>query len=268
MDIKTLLLKSLSSKKPIRASRRIIYRKLCFYYKICGKRKNVVYQKYKTPNCKIKTWAEHIKHYRTNLKRYRKKKNIMEDNLAISKDINFEDKATTTIEIPRHIQAIQTEIALKPLITKTKSTQSEIVKSTNTDDNTRNSNTQTDLFIDMINSDKTSEPLCWRTSTRDFDVVIYMLNEIGEIVINQNQLLSSNSEMIKEIVERNSMTDSKTLKSDSRSITTQTDEPVECVKSDNASQTVTNVIKSRKLLCLKGKISSSQHKKPIDMKKS
>ncbi|KNC34633.1 hypothetical protein FF38_04760 [Lucilia cuprina] len=247
----------------------------------------------------------------------------MEDNLAISKDINYEDKATTTIEIPRHIQAIQTEIALKPLITKTKSTQSEMlaittsaqqtiasvifngktknqqhisslgtcsktcqtdsvvsescgiqckrlnqVKSTNTDDNTRNSNTQTDLFIDMINSDKTSEPLCWRTSTRDFDVVIYMLNEIGEIVINQNQLLSSNSEMIKEIVERNSMTDSKTLKSDSRSITTQTDEPVECVKSDNASQTVTNVIKSRKLLCLKGKISSSQHKKPTDMKKS
>ncbi|XP_037816350.1 uncharacterized protein LOC119606814 isoform X2 [Lucilia sericata] len=95
-----------------------------------------------------------------------------------------------------------------------------------------------------------------------------MLNEIGEIVINQNQLLSGNAEMIKGIVERNSLADSETLKDDSRSISTQTEEPVKCVKSDNASQTATNLIKSRKLLCLKGKISSSQHKKTTDMKKS
>ncbi|XP_037816349.1 uncharacterized protein LOC119606814 isoform X1 [Lucilia sericata] len=101
MDIKTLLLKSLSSKKPIRASRRIYIGKLCFIIKYVIKGKMLSIKSIKTPNCKIKTWAERIKHYRTNYKRYRKKKNKMEGNLATSKDINYEDKATSTIEIPR-----------------------------------------------------------------------------------------------------------------------------------------------------------------------
>ncbi|XP_065355415.1 uncharacterized protein LOC135949889 [Calliphora vicina] len=268
MDIKTLLLKSLSAKKPIWSSRRIYFGKSCFIIKYVVKGKMLTIKSIKNTSSKCKTWPERIKYYHWAYKRYHKK----QSNLSTTHNILYEDKETFTLEVPTLTKEVQTECSNIYTITKTTSTQYQmlvaitssaqqtlasalfnrktvylnqisslvkssktcqtdlintecravqckrfcLIKATNTDENTRNSSTQTDLFVVATSPDKSCEPLALESSGKDLDVLIYMLNEIGEIVINQNQLLNNNSEMMKQIMQVNMLPKSKSLESASR----------------------------------------------------
>lgn len=81
----------------------------------------------------------------------------------------------------------------------------------NTEDFLKNSYAQveSDLFL-------TTGGVASSNTGKDFEVLIYMLNEIGDIVINQNQLLNNNREMLNHILQLNLLRRVKSTESATR----------------------------------------------------
>ncbi|KAM7352131.1 uncharacterized protein ACRADG_004770 [Cochliomyia hominivorax] len=335
MDIKSLLLQSLSSKKPITASRRIYFGKSCFIIKYIVSGKILTIKSIKKIQKKHKkTWSQRIKQYQGIYKKYRKRKSLKETH----ENKNYSEKENSTLELNWKTKQIQTEylkvnpsenksitsqtpsvtqisksqqtdiLIFPPIEIKSVSTETEIIttvstsqqsitndrfnlnrktksriptlkqiskysqtyvttqkslgvqckeksqiQATNTEEINRNSYAQVES--DFITNNST--PLTNDNAGKDLDVIVYMLNEIGDIVINQNQLLNNNHEMMRHLMEINLLKKSKLMRNTKRSISIQTNSPVKTEKINNFSQT-TNFTKSKRLSFLNKR--KSQHK--------
>lgn len=118
--------------------------------------------------------------------------------MSFNNKILFSSKTTSTV-LNTENKAVQCKRATE-------------VKASNTDTNTRDSFAQVENDLPRDNNSLAEElqkrlPL----PADEFGVFIYMLNEIGETVISQNQILKSNTEMIKQIIQISLLQHSKRM---------------------------------------------------------
>ena len=91
-----------------------------------------------------------------------------------------------------------------------------IKNGTQTEKNAKDESIQVQVNLNIVplleQSTQTSNYTVSSENINDLDVIIYMLNEIGESVINQNQILNNTSEILKQVKHINQLKKSTYLK--------------------------------------------------------
>ncbi|TMW50000.1 hypothetical protein DOY81_004917, partial [Sarcophaga bullata] len=293
MDIKTLLLKSLSLKRPISGCCRIYCGKSCFIirYIVRGKILNVLNIKNAK---KYETWSQRIRRqYNFYAKRTLRKRRLSNniEKLTDSKEVqtsnqsqiseNLRSTSTQSSIITVTTSAQQTIPTIRTSLTKirecqmikfqksTKSCQTNLLtdskgiqckqytikNGTQTEKNDKDESTQVQVNLNIAplleKSTQTSNCTVSSANINDFDVIIYMLNEIGESVINQSQILNNTSEILKQVRQINQLKKSRNLRKSWRHVSAQTMEFKRPETTSTSTQTVAIFSKTRKLCFLK-----------------
>ncbi|XP_011183541.1 uncharacterized protein LOC105212895 isoform X2 [Zeugodacus cucurbitae] len=230
MDLKALLLNSISSKQPLLLNRRMHIGKCCYSvtFEVDGKMLNVIRIRQVYTKAPFQMRVQRRQRFLQKLKSC--------SSLSVNSDLKPKDSPTRTI-IPQFAdcstqtskpqmrsRSTETEVHTLPVHREQQTSRRVLRKqSTQTDPNTLCHGVQTEHRI-LARATQTNESCAEATPTQteyycynnqvqtepieddisaehEKEAVVFMLNEIGEMIINQNHLLQNNTTMLSQMSE-------------------------------------------------------------------